>query len=50
MNELTGIYKFNAAGNIDIRLINSPFNTDTYANNEIILICHVIIKLSQWEL
>lgn len=43
MNELTGIYKFNAAGNIDIRLINSSFNDDAYANSEIILICHAIV-------
>lgn len=46
VNELAGIYKFNTAGNIDIRLINSQFNDVAYANCEIIPACHaIVIKL-----
>jgi len=48
VNELARIYKFNTVGNIDIRLINSPFNDVVCANCKIIPACHaIVIKLSR---
>jgi len=44
MNELAGIYKFNAAASIDIRLINSRFNDDGMGrDSQIIPTCRAIV-------